>query len=106
MHFDLATSDEIAEVIGQRLREHRLAQNLQQSELAARAGVSVRVVSNIERNGQGTFDNLIRVASALGLASHFSALFDLKTRSIKAMEAASTKRERATSTRTRPRTRT
>ncbi len=40
MQFDFATTDEIAAEFGARIRAHRLAQNLQQSELAARAGVS------------------------------------------------------------------
>ena len=39
LHFGLATTDEIAAELAMRLRAHRLAQNLQQSELAARARI-------------------------------------------------------------------
>jgi transcriptional regulator with XRE-family HTH domain len=95
MHLDLATPGEIAEELGQRLRAHRLAQNLRQEELALRAGVSERAVSNIERSGQGTLDSMIRIVIALGLANHFSELFEIKTRSIRTMEAVSIKRQRA-----------
>jgi transcriptional regulator with XRE-family HTH domain len=95
MMFQLSTADEIITALGQRLREHRLAQNLQQSELAGRAGISERALRNIELGGKGTFENVIRVAQALGLAGNLDSLFDLKPRSIKAMEAASIKRKRA-----------
>ncbi|WP_277187210.1 helix-turn-helix domain-containing protein [Caballeronia sp. BR00000012568055] len=95
MMFQLSTADEITAALGQRLREHRLARNLQQSELAGRAGISERALRNIERGGKGTFENIVRVAQALGLAGDLDSLFDLKPRSIKAMEAASIKRKRA-----------
>lgn len=98
MHFDLATPLEIAETLGERLRANRLLQNLQQGELAARAGISERSLRNIERSGQGTLDNFIRVAIALGLAGNLDLLFELKPRSIKAMEEASVKRQRASRT--------
>lgn len=93
--FELATADEIARELGQRLRAHRLAQNLQQSELAARAGVSERAVRNLERTGKATLDSLLRVVMALGLAGSLSPLFEYKPTSIREMEQASTTRERA-----------
>lgn len=95
MLFALSTTDEIAQEFGRRLRAHRLAENLQQSELAARAGVSERSLRNFERTGQGSFDLFLRVAMALGLIESMSELFEVKSRSIKAMEQASRKRERA-----------
>lgn len=95
MLFDFATSNEIARELGARLRAHRLAQNLQQSELAARAGISERSLSNFERTGQCNLDVFLRVASALRLGDGLSNLFDLKPKSIKAMEQLSIKRVRA-----------
>jgi transcriptional regulator with XRE-family HTH domain len=65
-HFELSTADEIGRELGQRLRSHRLAQNLQQEELAARAGVSERALRNLERMGRGSIDLLLRVVMALG----------------------------------------
>ncbi|CAE6704106.1 helix-turn-helix domain-containing protein [Paraburkholderia nemoris] len=93
--FDLATADEIALELGHRLRAQRLAQNLQQSELASRAGVSERVVRNLERTGKATLESLLRVAMALGLTGSLSPLFEHKPNSIRAMEQASATRERA-----------
>lgn len=95
MQFNFATADEIAVEFGSRIRAQRLAQNLQQSELAARAGVSERSLSNFERSGRGTFDVFLRIVMALGLIESMSQLFDLKPKSIKAMEEASLRRVRA-----------
>lgn len=95
MQFGLATSDEIAIEFGNRIRAHRLAENLQQSELAARAGVSERALRNFERNGRGSFDLFLRVSMALGLIDSMSNLFELKPKSIKEMEQAEQRRQRA-----------
>jgi transcriptional regulator with XRE-family HTH domain len=95
VHFELATPDEIAREFGNRIRAHRLAGNLQQSELAARAGVSERALRNFERSGRGSFDLFLRAAMALGLIESMSNLFELKPKSIKDMERASQKRQRA-----------
>ena len=95
MQFDFATADEIAVEFGARIRAQRLAQNLQQSELAARAGLSERSLSNFERSGRGTFDAFLRITMALGLIESMSPLFELKPKSIKAMEQASIHRVRA-----------
>src|SRR5260370_25881202 len=88
LQFALATSDEIARELGQRLRAHRLAQNLQQSELAACAGISERALRNFERTGRASIDALVRVTMGLGLLANLSSLFELKPKTIKAMEQA------------------
>ncbi|MFM0648305.1 helix-turn-helix transcriptional regulator [Paraburkholderia bryophila] len=95
MNFELASSQEVARELGQRLREHRLAQNLQQEELASRAGISERALRNIELNGQATLDNFLRAVMALGLAGELGNVFNTKPRSIQAMEAANVRRQRA-----------
>lgn len=95
MHFSLATTNEIAHEFGKRLRAHRLAQNLQQSELAARAGISLRTLVGFERCGRGSLDVFLRVAMALGLIESMSSLFELKPKSIKEMEVAGKNRKRA-----------
>ena len=95
LHFGLASTDETAEELGKRLRAHRLAQNLQQAELAARAGISRRTLIDFEHSGRGSFDVFLRVAMALGLIESMSSLFELKPKSISDMEKASEKRQRA-----------
>ncbi|WP_321784128.1 helix-turn-helix transcriptional regulator [Paraburkholderia sp. J94] len=95
MLFDLATVEEIAGALAQKLRALRLQQALTQAELAARAGVSERALRNFERSGQATLETFLRVAQALGRAADLEALFELKVRSIRAMEQASETRQRA-----------
>ena len=95
MHFGLAGADEIAQEFGKRLRAHRLAQNLQQTELAARAGISRRTLIDFEHSGRGSFDVFLRVVMALGLIESMSSLFELKPKSIRDMEKASERRQRA-----------
>jgi transcriptional regulator with XRE-family HTH domain len=91
----LATSGEIGCELGARLRLHRLAQNLQQTELAARAGVSEGTVRNLEKKGQATLESWLHIVMALGLVDELSDLFVFKPVSIKALEDASVKRTRA-----------
>jgi transcriptional regulator with XRE-family HTH domain len=100
LSFKLAGIDEIGQELGLRLRAHRLAQNLQQAELAARAGVSEGTVRNLEKKGQATLESLLRVVMTLGLIDELSELFVPKITSIKALEAAASKRVRASRTRT------
>lgn len=95
MHFGLASTEEIAREFGKRLRAHRLAQNLQQVELAARAGISRRTLIDFEHSGRGSLDVFLRVVMALGLSESMSSLFELRPKSIREMEKASEKRQRA-----------
>lgn len=98
MLFDLATPAEIAQEFGERIRTQRLIQNFSQSELAARAGVSERALRNFERTGKGTFDLFLRVSYVLGLIGELTDLFVFKPKSIREMEKASKKRQRASRT--------
>ncbi len=95
LHFELSTADEIAQEFANRLRAHRLAENLPQRELAARAGISLRTLVEFERSGSASLHVFLRVAMALGLIESMSSLFELKPKSIKEMEKSSQKRQRA-----------
>lgn len=88
LDFSFATADEIALELAGRLRAARLAQGLQQSELALRAGVSAGTVKTLEKSGQSTVISLIRVVQALGLTQHLQQAFVLEVRSIAQMEQA------------------
>ena len=95
LHFGLATTDEIAEELAARLRAHRLAQNLPQSELAARAGISHKTLTTFEKSGKVSLDVFLRIVSVLGLSESLSTLFELKQQTIKEMEVAEQRRQRA-----------
>lgn len=95
MHFGLASTGEIAEELATRLRAHRLAQNLLQSELAGRAGISRKTLTTFEQSGKVSLDVFLRIVAALGLSESLSTLFELKQQSIREMELAEQRRQRA-----------
>ena len=88
MYIALAANEEICRELGSRLKAQRLARNLGQKELAARAGVSAGTVKNLENKGQSSLESLIRIVSALDLVEELGSLFVLRTRSIAEMEQA------------------
>lgn len=56
---------EIAQTLAERTRKLRLLQNLSQTGLAERAGVSLGSLKRFERTGQISLDSLIRIAIVL-----------------------------------------
>ena len=73
---------EVVELLCQRLRKERLAQQMTQAEVAARAGVGVNTLSNLE-NGQNTsFETLVHIAMVLGRVKELEALFQPKLDSL------------------------
>lgn len=59
------TTDELLHLLGRGIKTTRLLQNLGQSELATRSGVSRSAVQNLEA-GRGTLETLVRVLRTLG----------------------------------------
>ena len=82
----LFTTAEICTLLGARARQLRLAQNLTQAELAARAGVSFGAVRKLEANGQTTLATFIRCVQALGAEEELEPLLAPRLQSIAAME--------------------
>src|SRR5689334_3596192 len=70
MHDGNAYGDERFLTLGDRLRKHRLSAQLTQQEVADRAGLSVRGLSDLERGlRQAPYrDTILRLADALGIA--------------------------------------
>lgn len=97
LDFTFATSGEIRAGLAARLKAARLSRNLQQSELAAAAGVSRGTIHNLETKAQCSFDSLVRIAMALGMAEDLSKIFVRTPTSFAEMEAAERPvRQRAT----------
>ena len=88
MDFAFATADEVAAELAQRLKSARLAQGLQQTALANRAGVSAGTIKTLEKTGQSTLLSVIRVAQALGMVDDLAGVFERKVQSIADMEQA------------------
>ena len=88
LDFSLASFDEIARQMGTRLKALRLAQALQQTELASLAGVSRYVVQELEGSGKCSLISFLRIVQALGRESDLQGLFEQKVTSIADMERA------------------
>ena len=68
------TPDELAQELGSRLRALRMGRNLDQVELAARAGVAVRTLRALELGQGSTTETLLRVLKALDALDGLEAL--------------------------------
>jgi transcriptional regulator with XRE-family HTH domain len=68
------TPDQLAVLLGQRLRALRLRQNVDQQQLAGRAGVALNALKNLESGKGGTTRSLLKVLRALGREDWLDAL--------------------------------
>lgn len=75
MDLFLSRPDEIVKLLGERLRKERLAQHKTQAEIAARSGVGVNTVSNLEAGRNVVFESVVRVAMVLGRLKDLEQLF-------------------------------
>lgn len=73
---------EVVKRLCERLRTERLALNMTQADVAGRAGIGTNTVSNLEAGRNVGFENLIRVAMALGRTKELEGLFMPKLESI------------------------
>ncbi|MDO9436870.1 helix-turn-helix domain-containing protein [Hydrogenophaga sp.] len=98
MVFVMAAASEILQILGQRLRAQRLAQELPQRDLAAMAGLSLGALRKLESSGQSSLETLVRTVQALGLVNELDELFVLQRESIAQMDRAEAigQRQRAT----------
>ncbi|MDF9827570.1 transcriptional regulator with XRE-family HTH domain [Ereboglobus sp. PH5-5] len=64
----------ILKIIGIRLAQTRLSENMTQAQLAKFAGVSKRTLERMENGGSSQLVALIRVCRVLGLVEHFNDL--------------------------------
>lgn len=85
LDFGFASEQEIRLELGTRLRAQRLVKGLSQADLAERAGISISTVKLIERKGQCTLENFMRLITGLGLVDELQTLFVLKPKSIAQM---------------------
>lgn len=75
MDLEFKKPDELVKLLCERLRKERLTQQMTQAELAARAGIGVNTVSNLEAGRNVAFESLVRVVMVLGRLSELEALF-------------------------------
>ncbi len=65
--------------LGARVRALRIARELQQRDVAARAGVSPGTVIRFEQTGRASLDSALRIAYVLGAEAGFERLFEAPT---------------------------
>lgn len=82
MDLTLTKPDELVKLLCERLRKERLTQQMTQAEVAARAGIGVNTVSNLESGRNVGVENLVRVAMVLGRGKELEALFAPKIDSL------------------------
>jgi transcriptional regulator with XRE-family HTH domain len=63
--------------LGRRARELRILRELKQGEVARRAGVAPGTVMRFERTGKASIENVLRIATVLGVEEAFGTLFEL-----------------------------
>lgn len=68
------TPEQLAEELGGRLRQLRLARGLDQREAAERAGVTARTLSDLENGIGGRLNTLLRLLKALDALDGLDAL--------------------------------
>lgn len=67
--------DQLVKLLCERLRKERLTQQMTQAELAARAGIGVNTLSNLEAGRNVSFESLVRAAMVLGRMNELESLF-------------------------------
>lgn len=72
--FDGWTDEAIVDEMGRRLKKERLNRNLTRSEIATKAGISIKTIQNVEDGKGTTVTSLVRLMRALGLVARFDAL--------------------------------
>jgi transcriptional regulator with XRE-family HTH domain len=74
MAFEFQTPEELLKELGTRLRAIRIHRSLEQTEVAARAGVALRTLRALELGQGSTTETLVRVLKALGALDGLEAL--------------------------------
>lgn len=67
--------DEMVKLLCERLRKERVFRQMTQADVAARAGIGVNTVSNLEAGRNVGFESVVRVAMVLGRLQELQELF-------------------------------
>ena len=98
--FSIATSEQIASALAERLESIRLMHNLTQAQLANNAGVSTRTISRFENGLEVSLDTFIRVLIAHGIQENLRLLLpEADIRPIERIQFKGRERQRASSKR-------
>ncbi len=74
MKFELKTTGEIAQTLAMRMKELRLRKKWKRTTLAERSGVSESSLRRFEQTAKISFENILKLMSALGRLSEMDKL--------------------------------
>lgn len=94
------TVSEMEVELGERLKTLRLHRNLDQKTLAARSGISVRTLRNLESGGGSSLRTLIQVVQMLGRESWFETIAPIPSINPLMLTRTALPRQRASKTKT------
>ncbi len=75
----LKTPTEVMKELGLKVRAKRLSQNLSQSGMASRSGVSLGSLKRFESTGQISLESLLKIAMSLNCMRDFETVFNENT---------------------------
>jgi transcriptional regulator with XRE-family HTH domain len=74
MELEFKTPDELQMILGERLKALRISRSLSQDQVAAKAGVSLKTLSNLELGNGSSVETLLRALKALNAINALEAL--------------------------------
>lgn len=74
MSFQFMTPEELALEVGSRIRALRIDRRMEQADLVARAGVSIKALRSLEKGRGSTLETFLRVLKALDALDGLDAL--------------------------------
>jgi transcriptional regulator with XRE-family HTH domain len=74
MEYSIKSPIELQHDLGETVRAIRVGRGLTQSEVAAKAGVALRSLANLERTGNSSLETFVRALNALQAADVISKL--------------------------------
>ncbi|WP_199179845.1 helix-turn-helix domain-containing protein [Chromobacterium sinusclupearum] len=93
------TAEEIEAELGEHLKTLRIHRNLDQKTIAARAGISVRTLRNLESGSGSSLRTLIQVVRVLGRESWFETIAPVPSINPLMLTRAAVPRQRASAPR-------
>lgn len=71
----LTNAEEIAMEVAASMRKRRIEKNITRKQLAVESGVATANLTRFEQKGKISFENLIKIAIALGYTSEVRSIF-------------------------------
>jgi len=71
------TNNEIIKLIGSRIKQERISQNLSQKDLANKSELSIKAIQRLEQSGQIAFEKMVQILRALNRLDQIDKFMNL-----------------------------